>query len=216
MEDWQWVVDIFTFIGISVSIIIALIAIVWLTCFFVKLLVKTFGLRVGKSYDLMVEDINKKAEAKKTRNEMKRNAKLAQKMELLNMKLESKERVHEMKKAKLEGTLSAKEAEAKVKLFGEDAQNYVTDKKTKAKVDKKQEIKVEETNFNEEEKESEEVFENIADVVDAVDGEVSTGDHAKAVLVNVSVRIGKIAGFGSRISQHDAAKLVGLHRFVNG
>jgi len=179
MEDWQWVVDIFTFIGISVSVIIALIAIVWLTCFFVKLLVKTFGLRVGKSYDLMVEDINKKAEEKKIRKEMKRSAKLNQKMELLNMKLESKERVHEMKKAKLEGTLSAKEAEAKVKLFGEDAKNYVADKKPKVKAEQKQEIKVEETNFNEEEKESEEVFEKIAEVAEIVDGDVQTIEAIK-------------------------------------
>ena len=170
MEDWQWVVDIFTFIGVAVSIIIALIAIVWLTCFFVKLLVKTFGARVGKSYDLMIEDINKKAEAKKERNEKKRSEKLAQKMELLNMKLESKARIHEMKKDRLEGTLSAKEAEAKAKIFGEDAPNYVL--KPKAKVEKKE---VEEK----QEKESEEVFENIADVAEIVDGEVGTIDAVK-------------------------------------
>lgn len=177
MEDAKWVVDIFTFIGVSVSIIVTLIAIVWLTCFFVKLLVKTFGVRVGKSYEIMVEDINKKAEAKKTRNEMKRNAKFAQKMELLNMKLESRARIHEMKKAKLEGTLSAKEAEVKVKLFGEDAPNYVA--KPKAKTEQKKEAKLEEKKEIAEEKESEEVFENIADVAEIVDGEVSTIDAVK-------------------------------------
>ena len=174
MEDWQWVVDIFTFIGVAVSIIIALIAIVWLTCFFVKLLVKTFGARVGKSYDLMIEDINKKAAAKQERKELARQEKFAQKMELLNMKLESKARIHEMKREKLEGTLSAKEAEAKVKIFGEDAPNYVS--KPKAKTEIKKETK---RNENTEEKESEEVFENIADVAEIVDGEVGTIDVIK-------------------------------------
>ena len=72
-------------------VLIALIAIVWITCFLVKLLIKTFGVKVGKSYDLMVEDINKKAEARKSRNEIKREAKFAQKMEILNMKLKSTE-----------------------------------------------------------------------------------------------------------------------------
>ena len=177
MEDAKWVVDIFTFIGVTVSIIVTLIAIVWLTCFFVKLLVKTFGVRVGKSYEIMVEDINKKAAAKQERKELARHEKFAQKMELLNMKLESRARIHEMKKAKLEGTLSAKEAEVKVKLFGEDAPNYVA--KPKSKTEPKKEAKLEEKKEIAEEKESEEVFENIADVAEIVDGEVSTIDAVK-------------------------------------
>ena len=57
MEKWEWVVDIFTFIGIIVSVIIALIAIVWITCFAVKLLIKIFGVKVGSSFDIMKEDI---------------------------------------------------------------------------------------------------------------------------------------------------------------
>ncbi len=177
MEDAKWVVDIFTFIGVSVSIIVTLIAIVWLTCFFVKLLVKTFGVRVGKSYEIMIEDINKKAAAKQERKELARQEKFAQKMELLNMKLESRARIHEMKKTKLEGTLDAKEAEAKVKLFGEDAPNYVA--KPKAKTEPKKETKVEEKKEIAEEKESEEVFENIADVAEIVDGDVNTIDAVK-------------------------------------
>ena len=179
MEDAKWVVDIFTFIGVTVSIIVTLIAIVWLTCFFVKLLVKTFGVRVGKSYEIMVEDINKKAEAKRERKELARQAKFAQKMELLNMKLESRARIHEMKMTKLEGTLDAKEAEAKVKFFGEDAPNYVS--KPKTKTEQKKEVKPAESKKaeTEEPKESEEVFENIADVADVVDGEVGTIDVVK-------------------------------------
>ncbi len=120
MEKWEWLVDTFTFIGMAVCIIIAAIAIVWLTCFLVKLLVKTFGIRVGKSYDLMVEDIEKKSAARKERNEIKRQAKFAQKKELLNMKLENKAKIHEMKKAKLEGKLNKKETAVKVKLFGDE------------------------------------------------------------------------------------------------
>ena len=129
MENWGWLVDTFTFIGMIVCILITLIAIVWLTCFFVKLLVKTFNVRVGKSYEIMVEDITKKSEAKKERNEIKRKAAFEQKMELLNMKLESKARVHEMKKQKLDNELNEKENKQKIKLFGEKVvENFVETK----------------------------------------------------------------------------------------
>lgn len=120
MEKWEWVVDIFTFIGIVVSVIIALIAIVWITCFAVKLLIKIFGVKVGSSFDIMKEDIEKKAEAKKERKEIKRKAAAEQKMELLNLKLESKQRVHEMKKQKLTEGLIKEEESAKRKILGGD------------------------------------------------------------------------------------------------
>ena len=119
MENWGWLVEVFAFIGMAVCIIIALIAIVWATCFAVKLLVKTFNIKVGKSYDLMVEDITKKSEAKKERNEIKRQASLEKKKEILNLKLESKHKIHEMKKQKLEQKLLEKEQKAKEKLFKE-------------------------------------------------------------------------------------------------
>lgn len=134
MEKWEWLIDVFTFIGMAVCILIALIAIVWLTCFLVKLLVKTFGVKFGKSYDIMVEDINKKAEAKKARNEIKRQAKLAQKMEILNMKLENNQKTHEMKKAKLDKKLKDKENATKTKLFGDKAP--VFEAKTEVKKEK--------------------------------------------------------------------------------
>ena len=101
-SNLAWAVDIFTFIGIVVCIVAASVALVWLTCFVVKLLVKTFGAKVGESYDVFVEDMKKKAESKRERNAKKRAEKDAQKMELLNMKLELKARVHEMKKQKLQ------------------------------------------------------------------------------------------------------------------
>lgn len=119
MEKWGWLVDVFTFIGMIVCILIALIAIVWITCFAVKLLVKTFNVRVGKSYDLMSEDISKKAEARRERNEIKRKANLEKKNELLNLKLESKQKIHEIKKQKLAEKLKEKEDKVKNKLFGD-------------------------------------------------------------------------------------------------
>ena len=120
MENNEWIIDIFAFIGMLVCIIIAFIAIGWATCFAVKLLIKTFSVRVGKSYDLMVEDISKKAELKKERNEIKRQAVAEKKMEILNLKLENKQRLHEIKKAKLEQELKQKEEQEKIKLFGEN------------------------------------------------------------------------------------------------
>ena len=117
-KNLAWAVDIFTFIGIVVCIVAASVALVWLTCFVVKLLIKTFGAKVGESYDVFVEDMKKKAENKKARNAKKREEKDAQKMELLNMKLESKARVHEMKKQKLQEKLDRVENAQKEKLFG--------------------------------------------------------------------------------------------------
>ena len=172
MEKWQWLVDVFTFIGMAVCILIALIAIIWITCFLVKLLIKTFGVKVGKSYDLMVEDINKKAEARKTRNEMRRQAKFDQKMELLNMKLESKQRIHDIKKAKLEGKLDAKENAVMVKLFGDEVPEF----EAKPKESKRETKTVEDKKQDEE---NEEVFEKIAEVAEIVDGEVQTIDAVK-------------------------------------
>jgi len=119
MENYEWVMDVFAFIGMIVCIIIALIAIVWATCFAVKLLIKTFAVRVGKSYDVMIEDISRKTEAKKERKEIARKAAAEKKMEILNMKLESKQKIHEMKIQKLAESLAQKEANAKLKILGE-------------------------------------------------------------------------------------------------
>ena len=135
-SNLAWAVDIFTFIGIVVCIIAATIGLVWLTCFVVKLAVKTFGAKVGESYDVFVEDMKKKAENKKARNAKKREEKDAQKMELLNMKLEMKARVHEMKKQKLQEKLSGVENAQKAKLFG-DIEQSVVEKKQEDKKQKK-------------------------------------------------------------------------------
>ena len=139
--DLSWAVDIFTFIGIVVCIVATLIALVWLTCFIVRLLVKSFKFKVQESYNVMEEDIKRKAESKKERNAKKRDVKAAHKMELLNMKLESKAKVHEMKKQKLQEKLDEVENAQRVKLFG-DSEIAVQDKKEVKKA-KKIEPKVE-------------------------------------------------------------------------
>jgi quinolinate synthase len=61
--------------------------------------------KVGASYDIMVEDIKKKGEAKKERKEIKRTKQAERKMELLNMKEDSKNKIHEMKKQNPNKTL---------------------------------------------------------------------------------------------------------------
>ena len=133
MENYKWIYDIFAFIGMLVCIIIALIAIVWVTCFAVKLLIKTFGVRVGKSYDILVEDINKKSEAKKERKEIARKAAFEKKMEILNLKLDSKQKIHEMKKQKLEQKLLKQEESAKIKFFSENKQEKLESIETEVK-----------------------------------------------------------------------------------
>ena len=45
-RNHEWLFETFAVIGIAVSIIAAVIAVVWLTCFVVKLLIKTFGEKV--------------------------------------------------------------------------------------------------------------------------------------------------------------------------
>lgn len=142
-KNLAWAVDIFTFIGIVVCIIAASIALVWLTCFVVKLLIKTFGAKVGESYDVFVEDMKKKAENKKARNAKKREEKDAQKMELLNMKLESKARVHEMKKQKLQEKLDMRENAQKEKLFGVPAEQEEVETKVEEEPEVKEQEEVE-------------------------------------------------------------------------
>lgn len=107
--------SIFTFIGMAFSIVVSLVALVWLTCFVVRLLIKTFKTQVQNSYDIFVENSTAKAQSKKERNAIKRKVKDARKMELLNMKEESRERIHQMKVDKLGIKLNEEENKAKEK-----------------------------------------------------------------------------------------------------
>lgn len=140
-NDLSWAVDIFTFIGIAVCIVVTLIALVWLTCFVVRLLVKSFKFKIEESYGVMAEDIKKKAESKKERKALKRKTSDEQKMEILNMKLESSARVHEMKKQKLQSKLDEVENTQRVKLFGEPAEVVPHVEEKPAKKFKKEEPK---------------------------------------------------------------------------
>lgn len=107
--------SIFTFIGMAFSIVVSLVALVWLTCFVVRLLIKTFKMQVQNSYDIYVENSSAKAQSKKERNAVKRKAKDARKMELLNMKQESQDRIHKMKVDKLQAKLMDTENKAEEK-----------------------------------------------------------------------------------------------------
>ena len=145
MEKWEWLVDTFTIIGMLVCILVTLIALAWVVCFAVKLLVKTFNVKVGSSYDILVEDIKKKGEAKKERKEIKRTKQAERKMELLNMKEESKNKVHDMKKQKLADKLETKENNEAKKLFNEPVlsklKSKTTEKVKEEKVEEKKQAK---------------------------------------------------------------------------
>lgn len=107
--------SVFTFIGMAFSIVVSLVALVWLTCFVVRLLIKTFKKQVDNSYEIFVENSEAKTKSKKERNAIKRQAKDARKMELLNMKEESRERIHKMKVDKLGIKLNEEENKAREK-----------------------------------------------------------------------------------------------------
>ena len=108
--------NIFTFIGMAFSIIVSLVALIWLTFFVIRLLTKTFKVQVQNSYDVYVENSTAKANSKKERNALKRQAKDARKLEILNMKKESKDRIHQMKVNKLGVKLLIKEEKAQEKI----------------------------------------------------------------------------------------------------
>jgi hypothetical protein len=108
--------SIFTFIGMAFSIIVSVVALVWLTCFVVRLLIKTFKKQVQSSYDIFVENSEAKAKSKKERNAIKRQAKDARKLEILNMKQEYKARIHQMKVDKLGIKLMENEEKVKERL----------------------------------------------------------------------------------------------------
>ena len=108
--------NIFTFIGMVFSIIVSLVALVWLTCFVVKLLIKTFKMQLQNSFDVFAENNTAKANSKKERNALKRQAKDARKLEIIQMKEESKQRIHQMKVNKLGVKLLKKEEKAQDKI----------------------------------------------------------------------------------------------------
>lgn len=151
--------SVFTFIGMAFCIIVALVALVWLTCFIVRLLIKTFKTQVQNSYDIFVENSSAKTASKKERNAIKRAGQDARKMEILKMKEESKDRIHRLKVDKLGIKLNENENKAKEK-YG-DMKIHEADQKLeneiKSKVRKKpEETKSEKMNETSEDKETRE------------------------------------------------------------
>ncbi len=146
--------SIFTFIGMAFCIVVALVALVWLTCFVVRLLIKTFKTSVQNSYDIFVENSTEKTKSKKERNTIKRQAKDARKMEILNLKQESQDRIHKMKVEKLEKKLMETEERAKEKLGVSSAQpkeKTISEKiKRQAELDKLRGIEEESVSRDEE------------------------------------------------------------------
>lgn len=135
--------SIFTFIGMAFSIVVSLVALVWLACFVVRLLIKTFKTQVQNSYDIFVENSEAKTQSKKERNAIKRKAKDARKMEILNMKQESRERIHRMKVDKLGIKLNEEENKAREKYGLEGSEPSQKDTKSVEKIKKQPDLEKE-------------------------------------------------------------------------
>ena len=131
--------SVFTFIGMVFSIVVSLVALVWLTCFVVRILIKTFKKQVENSYEVFVENSEAKTKSKKARNAIKTEAKAARKMELLNMKEESRERIHKMKVDKLGIKLNEDENKAREK-YGIAAEPEKKEKTISEKIKRQQAI----------------------------------------------------------------------------
>ena len=112
----QFALIVFAFIGVVVTLVVTIIALVWLTCFMVRLLVRTFSYRVDVSVDVAKEDIDNKAKAKKQRNKLKRDSRNQHKMTILKMKLENEQKIFELRKDSLAKSLLQKENKERIKL----------------------------------------------------------------------------------------------------
>lgn len=115
----EFVMNVFMIVGMLVCIIVTAIALFYGTCYFVRILIKTFNTKVKSTTELMLEDMKEKNIAKKERNKEKREALKKQKEEKLQLKLESKEEIHKMKLQRYQNKLYAKENKSWEKMFGE-------------------------------------------------------------------------------------------------
>lgn len=109
---------IFMVIGILVCIVVTAVALVWVTCFVIRVLVRTFGTKVRSYSEVLAEDIREKSAMKKEFKAQERAALKEQKAELLKVKIESKERINQLKKKKLEQKCREKEKQKSLKMFG--------------------------------------------------------------------------------------------------
>lgn len=146
--------SIFTFIGMAFCIIVSIVALFWLTCFIVRLLIKTFKTQVQNSYDVFVENSSAKTTSKKERNAIKRAGRDARKMEILKMKEESRDRIHQLKVDKLGIKLNENENKAR------DKYGVVSEEKPIKTKGQKKEKQVLDDNEKEEKQPSTETEEN--------------------------------------------------------
>ena len=149
----QFALIVFAFIGVLVTLVVTIIALVWLTCFMVRLLVKTFSYRVDVSVEVAKEDIDNKAKSKRVRNKLKRDTRDQHKMTTLKMKLESENKIFEMRKEALAKSLLEKEAKEREKLGLAQVEESVSTEADENKVKKpskeKEAVEVEATNVAE-------------------------------------------------------------------
>lgn len=125
----EFVMNVFMIVGMLVCIIVTAIALFYGTCYFVRILIKTFNTKVKTTTELMLEDMKEKNIAKKERNKEKREALKKQKEEKLQLKLESKEEIHKMKLQRYQNKLYAKENKNWEKMFGETPRKEFRDHK---------------------------------------------------------------------------------------
>lgn len=112
MEKVWYVFGVF---GMIVAGIICLIALVWATCFAVRILVKTFTSTVENFNSVEKEHISKKYEARRDRLAQKRIKDNEHKQEILDLKLAKQEEIHKIKLQKLEEKLNQQVEETATK-----------------------------------------------------------------------------------------------------
>lgn len=125
----EFVMNVFMIVGMLVCIIVTAIALFYGTCYFVRILIKTFNAKVKSTTEIMLEDIKEKNIAKKERNKTKREAVKKQKEEKLQLKLESKEEINKMKLQKYQDKLYEKENKNWNKMFGDAPRQEFRDHK---------------------------------------------------------------------------------------
>ena len=148
----EFVMNVFMIVGMLVCIIVTAIALFYGTCYFVRILIKTFNTKVKTTTELMLEDMKEKNIAKKERNKEKREALKKQKEEKLQLKLESKEEIHKMKLQRYQNKLYAKENKNWEKMFGETPRKEFRDHKIDVFQMGKENVTEEEPLTDEEEK----------------------------------------------------------------
>ena len=87
----------FAVFGVIVAIIICAVVVVWLTCFCVKMLTRTFSTTLDSFSTVQKEDIRLKYDAKRERMLKARELKSKHQAEEQEKKLNSKQKVHEYK-----------------------------------------------------------------------------------------------------------------------